>query len=79
MFLNMMQLKALGTLKKSNEKHCKSMNIEFVMKNLITSYKICIFIAATDLLKAIVNSFCEIRRFSAWTECRELLYCATVV
>lgn len=40
-FLNMMQLKALGTLKTMKwKKYCKSMNMEFVVKNAISSYKI---------------------------------------
>lgn len=54
MFLNVVQLKSLRILK-TNEKHWKSINRRFVMKNVITSCKIYILLAAPYLLKANVD------------------------
>lgn len=54
MFLNVVQLKALRIVKR-NEKHWKSMNRRFVTKNVITSCKMRIILAAPYLLKANVD------------------------
>lgn len=62
MFLNVVQLKALRILK-TNEKHWRSMNRRFVMKNVIISCKMCIILAAPYLLKANVDSFGKMRRW----------------